>query len=256
MIVLAILAALQAAPAAPAAAADTTAGRTLASYPFRVGEEYHYTARLGVLTVGEASMAVPRIDTIRGSPTFVLRFTLNGRALFFTVDDTLTSWTGIRDFKSRRFLQKNMEDGSLWLRDRAIFADSGYYRTLGDSTKSPTPQVPMDDAAFFYFVRTIPLEVGKTYSFDRYFIKDKNPIIVRVLKRDGCDLPDGRHLQCLVLAPVVKAKGMFSEEAQARVYLTDDPLRIPVEIRSRFPFGVISLKLRQMTIPGTPQAAG
>ncbi|MGH7590864.1 MAG: DUF3108 domain-containing protein, partial [Gemmatimonadales bacterium] len=107
----------------------------------------------------------------------------------------------------------------------------------------------------FYFVRTIPLEVGKTYSFDRYFMKDKNPIIVQVLKRDGCDLPDGRHLQCLVLAPVVKTKGMFSDRAQARVYLTDDALRIPVEIRSRFPFGVIDLKLRAMTIPPTPQMA-
>lgn len=255
MILLAILAALQGAPH-PAVAVPDTALRTLASYPFQVGEEYHYTARLGVLTVGEASMAIPRIDTVRGTPTFVLRFTLNGHALFFTVDDTLTSWTGIEDFKSRRFLQKNNEDGSLWLRDRAIFADSGYYRTLGDSARNPTPDVPMDDAAFFYFVRTIPLEVGQTYAFDRYFMKDKNPIIVRVLKRDGCDLPDGRHLQCLVLAPVVKAKGMFSEQAQARVYLTDDELRIPVEIRSRFPFGVISLKLRQMSIPGTGKAAG
>ncbi|HEU5358664.1 MAG TPA: DUF3108 domain-containing protein [Gemmatimonadales bacterium] len=255
MIPLAILAALQAAPHAPAIPRDTTV-RTLASYPFQVGEEYGYTARLGVLTIGSASMAIPRIDTIRNAPSFVFRFTLNGRALFFTVDDTLTSWTGIADFKSRRFLQKNMEDGSLWLRDRAIFADSGYFRTLGDSSHSPTPDVPLDDAAFFYFVRTIPLEVGQTYTFSRYFVKDQNPITVRVLKRDGCDLPDGRHLQCLVLAPVVKAKGMFSAEAQARVYLTDDRLRIPVEIQSRFPFGVIILKLHDMKVPPIGPVAG
>ncbi|MGB7212705.1 MAG: DUF3108 domain-containing protein [Gemmatimonadales bacterium] len=254
MILLAILAAMQATVPAAAAIPDST-DHTLASYPFQVGEEYHYTARLGIITVGEASMSIPTIDTVRGAPTFVFRFTLNGRALFFTIDDTLTSWTGIRDFKSRRFLQKNNEDGSLWLRDRIILADSGYYRTLGDSTRSPTPEIPLDDAAFFYFVRTIPLEIGKTYSFDRYFMKDKNPIVVQVLKRDGCDLPDGRHLQCLVLAPVVKTKGMFSERAQARVYLTDDALRIPVEIRSRFPFGVIDLKLRDMKIPATAPMA-
>lgn len=250
-----LAAALVAVQATPAVAPDTTGPRTLASYPFHVGEEYRYTARLGVLTVGEASMSIPGIDTVRNVPSFVFRFTLNGHALFFTVDDTLTSWTGIQDFKSRRFLQKNNEDGSLWLRDRTILADSGYYRTLGDSSRSPTPEIPLDDAAFFYFVRTIPLEVGKTYSFERYFMKDKNPIVVQVLKRDDCDLPDGRHLQCLVLAPVVKTKGMFSERAQARVYLTDDPLRIPVEIRSRFPFGVIDLKLRSMTIPPAPGSA-
>lgn len=244
MIAFALLAALQGAASPP----DTN--RTAADYPFKVGEEYHYTARLGVLSVGDASMTIPRIDTVRGDETFVFRFTLNGRVPFFTIDDTLTSWTGVRDFKSRRFLQKNTENGSLWLRDRVILADSGYYRTLGDSTKNPTPDTPMDDAGFFYFVRTIPLEVGKTYEFSRYFMKDRNPIVVQVLKRDGCDLPDGRKTQCLVLAPVVKSKGMFAAEAQARVYLTDDSLRIPVEIRSRFPFGVVSLKLTTMKTAG------
>jgi hypothetical protein len=240
VIALALLALLQGAAPAP----DTTA--TAADYPFRVGEEYHYSARLGVLTVGNASMLIPRIDTLRGDPVFVFQFTLNGRVPFFTIDDTLTSWTGVQDFKSRRFLQKNTENGSLWLKDRIILADSGYYRTLGDSARNPTPDVPMDDAGFFYFVRTIPLEVGKTYQFSRYFMKDRNPIVIQVLKRDDCDLPGGRATRCLVLAPVVKSKGMFSAEAQARVYLTDDAQRIPVEIRSRFPFGVISLKLTSM----------
>ncbi|MFI5235358.1 MAG: DUF3108 domain-containing protein [Gemmatimonadales bacterium] len=248
MIGLALLALLQG-PAGHAA-------RAVDRYPFRVGEEFHYTARLGVLSVGDASMAIPRIDTVRGTESFVFRFTLNGRALFFTIDDTLTSWTGTADFKSRRFLQKNNEDGSLWLRDRLIFPDSGYYRTLGDSARNPTPDDPMDDAGFFYFVRTIPLEVGKTYSFPTYFMKDRNPVTIQVLKRDDCELPDGRKLQCLVLAPIVKAKGMFSESSQARVYLTDDALRIPVEIRSRFPFGVISLKLREIKLPSASPAAG
>lgn len=249
MIGVALLTALQlAAPQAD----TTTAAR---QYPFRVGEMYRYTARLGVLSIGDASMSLTGVDTVRGAPSFVFRFTLNGRALFFTVDDTLTSWTGIRDFRSRRFLQKNMEDGSLWLRDRLIFPDSGYYRTLGDTAHNATPTDPMDDAAFFYFVRTIPLEVGKTYTFDRYFMKDHNPVTIQVLKRDGCDLPDGRHVQCLVLAPVIRAQGMFSESSQARVYLTDDALRIPVEIRSRFPFGVIALKLKEMTIPAADSTA-
>lgn len=240
MIALALAALLQ----SPAPAPDTA--RQAADYPFHVGEEYHYAARLGVLTVGHASMLIPRIDTVRGDPVFVFQFTLNGRVPFFTIDDTLTSWTGVSDFRSRRFLQKNTENGSLWLRDRLIFPDSGYYRTLGDTAHVPTPDVPMDDAGFFYFVRTIPLEVGKTYQFDRYFIKDRNPIVVQVLKREECDLPGDHETTCLVLAPVVKSKGMFSAEAQARVYLTDDAERIPVEIRSRFPFGVISLKLTSM----------
>ena len=39
-------------------------------------------------------------------------------------------------------------------------------------------------ASFLYFLRTIPLDVGETYTFDRYFRPDRNPVTIKVLRTE------------------------------------------------------------------------
>src|SRR3712207_8153633 len=57
------------------------------------------------------------------------------------------------------------------------------------------PYTTLFRSAFFYFVRVTPLEVGKTYSYHRYFRKDKNPVTIEALKREKMELPDGSKIQ-------------------------------------------------------------
>jgi hypothetical protein len=219
--------------------------RTAADYPFAVGERFRYQVKLGIFSVGRASMHVSAIDTIRGHEAFRLRFILNGKALFFSLDDTLTSWTGIRDFRSRRFLQLNNEDGKKRVRDYTIHPDSGYYRRGNrQDTTYATVADPLDDVAFFYWVRTLPLEVGQSYSWDRYFRPDRNPVRIRVLRRQNCELPGNEKRRCLLIQPSIRARGMLGEASNARILITDDVDRIPVEVRSSFSFGTLVLKLR------------
>jgi hypothetical protein len=130
-----------------------------------------------------------------------------------------------------------------------IFPDSGFYREKGRDTTFSSPSEPLDDAAFFYFVRITPLEVGKKYVFERYFRKEKNPVTIEVMKREKMKLPDGSEVQCLVLHPVIDTKGMFSKRSDTRIWLTDDERRLPVQIRSKFPFGTITLRLKGMVVP-------
>jgi hypothetical protein len=241
---LALLLLLAAAPVA--AQEDTLPAPT---YPFGVGERFRYQVKLGLFSVGRATMEVMRTDTLRGHDVFELRFTLNGKALFFSLDDTLTSWTGVRDFRSYRFVQDNNEDGKERYRSYNIFPDSGYYRTGGrPDTTYATSVDPLDDTGFFYWVRTLPLEVGQTYTWDRYFRPDRNPVRIRVLKRENCELPGDRKRKCLLIQPSIKSRGMLSESADARILLTDDADRIPVEVRSSFSFGTLVLKLREVRL--------
>ena len=227
--------------ATPALAQDSTA-----PWPFEVGERFTYQVKLGLFSVGRATMAVLARDSVRGHETFVLRFTLNGRALFFSLDDTLTSWTGTRDFHSYRFLQDNNEDGRQRLKDYRIFPDSGFYRVNQRDTTFSTVADPLDDTAFFYWVRTLPLVVGETYTWDRYFRPDRNPVRIRVLKRQNCELPGDQKRKCLLIQPSIRAKGMLGESSDARILMTDDAQRIPVEVRSNFSFGTLVLKLREV----------
>ena len=92
--------------------------------------------------------------------------------------------------------------------------------------------------------------------FDRYFKKEKNPVVIEVVKRERMELPDGSKVQCLVLHPVIDTKGLFSKRSDTRVWLTDDERRLPVQIRTKFPFGTITLRLKNMVIPGSGAPAG
>jgi hypothetical protein len=225
------------------------------SYPFAVGETLTYSAKLGLLTLGSGTLQVAALDSIRGAEAFRFRFRLQGKTLFYSLDDVLESWVGIEDFNSRRFVQDFVENDKPTHRSFEIYPDSGFFRERGRDTTQPSPPDPLDDTAFFYFVRLTPLEVGKKYVYARYFRKEKNPVTIEVVKREKMELPGGKAVDCLVLHPVIDTKGMFSKRSDTRIWLTDDARRLPVQIRSKFPFGTITLRLKDMVLPPTPADA-
>jgi uncharacterized protein DUF3108 len=225
------------------------------AYPWRVGETLTYSAKLGMLTLGQGTLQVAGIDTVRGAESFRFRFRLQGKTVFYSLDDVLESYTGTHDLVSRRFVQDFVENEKPSHRLYDIFPDSGFFREAGKAGEQPAPHDALDDAAFFYFVRVTPLEVGRTYSFDRYFRKEKNPVTIQVVKREKLELPDGNEVQCFVLHPVIDTKGMFSKRSDTRIWITDDERRLPVQIRTKFPFGTITLRLREMVLPAADTPA-
>lgn len=61
-------------------------------------------------------------------------------------------------------------------------------------------------------------------------------------------MPDGTKVPCLVLHPIVdEPNGMFSARSDARLWLTDDSRRIPVQIQSTYNFGTVKLVLQKVT---------
>jgi hypothetical protein len=246
-----LLLALQAAQPGPAARPLPV----MPDYPFAVGERLTFSAKLGIISLGEGTVEVAATDTVRGVDAFLFRFTLAGGVPLYSLDDTLESWTGVQDLLSRRFVQRQLEGGKTRFRHYEIFPDSGIYHELVKHKTGAASSAPIDDAAFLYFVRITPLEVGKTYEFDRYFRKELNPVVLTVHKREQMDLPDGTKAQCLVIQPIIgETGGLFSRQSDTRVWLTDDARRIPVQIRMRFPFGVITMRLKEMHLPTRPPA--
>ena len=108
---------------------------------------------------------------------------------------------------------------------------------------------PLDDVSFIYFVRTIPLEVGRTYTWNRYWKADGNPVTVRVLRRERIEVPAGTF-NTLVLQPIIQTDGLFGEGGEALIYLTDDNRRLLVKMTSRVPvIGNLTLQMESYT-PG------
>ncbi|HTO74054.1 MAG TPA: DUF3108 domain-containing protein [Gemmatimonadales bacterium] len=233
--------------AAPVAVPDTAVAP---SWPFGVGEEFQYDAKLGMLKLGTGNISVVAVDTVRGVPSYHLRFAIDGGVVVFKINSTLESWVGTGDMISRRFHKDSKENDRVYTHHYEIYPDSGFTRENRDSF--PTPKNPLDDAAFFFFIRTVPLEVGKTYRFNRYFHEDTNPVVVKVAKRESCDMPDGKKTQCLLLQPTVGKDGMFAPRAESQLWVTDDVHRVPVQLRTKFPFGTLTLKISSIKYAPKP----
>ena len=94
----------------------------------------------------------------------------------------------------------------------------------------------------------MPLEVGKTYTFDRYYKPDRNPVTLRVLRKERVTVPAGTF-DAVVVQPVIKTKGIFSEGGQAEVWISDDARRMIVQMKSQLKFGSLNLYLRSTRFP-------
>ena len=232
-------------------ATATTPAPAPTAVPFPVGERLVYGARYGPFSVGTATMEVAGVDTIRAVEAVHFRFLIDGGALWYHIHQNLESWVGRRDFRSRRFLNQTEEKGKAWERKFEIYPDSGMYREAGRDSAAPTVADPLDDAAFLYWIRTVPLEIGKRYEYRRYFRPERNPVIVEVLKRERVNVA-GRKWDAIVIRPrIPNGGGIFAEKADARMWLSDEQPRIMLALQSNFSFGQVTLKLKAYSAPAT-----
>lgn len=267
-----LLAAYPAARAQEAPAArDTIVPDTAAeaAWPFGIGERATYAVTFGPVRVGSASLAVEAADTVRGTPAYRVAMELRGGTFFYHLDDRQVSWIAAHPFRSLRFDQRLREGG--YRRDRTYCLDQAagrYWRfdqaddgswhaPPGDEglvEGMPMPPAALDEIAFLYFARTLPLEPGTTYRFARYFEAEGNPVVLEVLRRETITVPAGRF-RTIVVHPIIRTGGMFGEGGQAEVYFSDDERHVVVELQTSMKVGRLNLYLRDYRAGG-PGPAG
>lgn len=220
------------------------AGGDVVSRPFAVGERLTYSVRVAKVGRGTAVGEILGTETIRGRTVYHTVFRINGSMLFFKVRDLYESWFDPNTFVSLRYHQ-DIDQGP-YDRNRTfeIFPERGVYKDAAGN-EVPTVEQPLDDGAFLYFLRTIPLEVGKTYTWNRYFKPDRNPVRVTVVRRERIRVPAG-EFDAFVLQPSIKAKGIFAENANAEVWISDDDSRVMLQMKTRLPFGAVSFQLKSI----------
>jgi hypothetical protein len=225
-------------------------------FPFGVGERLDFEARFGGVRVGNAFMEVYGFEQLRGRDAYHTMFRISGGTLFFKVDSRFDSWVDAASFSSLRFRQDQNEGGRDRERQYEIFPERATYRDeQGQEFASVSD--PLDDGSFLYFVRATPLEVGREYEYNRYFKPDRNPVRIRVLRRERVKVPAG-EFAAVVVQPIIKAKGLFSEGGHAEVWISDDPQRRILQIRTRFAGLRLSLHLTAYRPPvsGGPNVSG
>ncbi len=244
------------APAAPTARAPATrpaqrdSGRAAAPASahggarpvFGIGERADYEVKFGIVHVGSGDMEVVDTETVRGQTVWHTVFHIHGGTFFYHVNDVLESWFTTGSLASLRFVQHLDEGGAKRDRTYEIYPDRQVY-VQNAKPEQPSVSAPLDDGSFLYFVRTIPLEVGQTYNFDRYFNPKANPVTIRVLRKEKVTVPAGTF-NAIVVQPIIKTAGIFSQKGEAQIWIADDSTRAMLQMKSKLSFGSINLYLR------------
>jgi len=237
------------AAAQPTPPAPSRLAVALARLPFKDNERLEYQVKYGFLGVGSAVLEVQGLDSVRGMPAIHASFRVSGGVRFYRVNDDYESWFDPETFSTLRAAQ-SIDEGSYdrqrtfeFFPDRQVFIENG-------KPEAPTVPDPLDEASFLFFVRSIPLEVGQTYEFQRYFRPDKNPVRVVVVRKEPVKVPAGTF-NAIVVRPVIKTSGIFGEGGRAEAWFTDDSTRTLVQLKSSLKFGSLNLYLRSRR-PGTP----
>src|SRR5262252_887237 len=219
------------------------ASTTAASRPFSIGERLSYNVYFGPKKVGSGSMHLVGMDTIRGRPAYHATLRIKGGIPSYKVDDTFESWFAIDDLSSLRYNQDQTEGSRKRAHRYEIYPERRLYDDLTDEKpEQPSVDEPLDEGSFLYFVRTVPLEIGQTYEFPRYYKPDRNPVTVRVVRRERVTVPAGTF-DAVVIQPIIKTKGAYSDGGRAEVWMSDDEHRMIVQMKSQLSFGSINLYL-------------
>lgn len=222
---------------------DTLAARA----PWGPGEHLVYKVKLGWFNVGSGWLTLDGMDIVRGHLTYRAVMGISGGALGFSIDDKYTSWFDVETLQSWRFVRKY---GGSYTSQRhyEFYPERDLWdREDNDESGPMSTDQPVDEIAFIYFLRTLPLEVGDTYTFHRYFKEDGNPIVVEVVRKDRRETDAGKF-NTIVVRPTFESEGLFSEDGEAELHFSDDEHRLLVYMEvnvPRFPGGM-SLHLEQV----------
>ena len=267
------------APPAPAQTSDTlNAGGTSAqaagttavradrtpepvSWRFPVGEAATYDVQVALGRVnaprplGEARLAVEGREVVDGVSAYRLALEMEGGIPFvYQLDDRQVSWVGTGPLRTLRF-EEHLRQGD-YRRDRLCRMDqrAGRYSCFREEEGDwvpiegrrdvPMPEDALDEISLLYLVRSLPLEPGDRYRFDRLFEEDGNPVEIEVLRREEIRVPAGRFAT-IVVRPTIRTDGLFGQEGRAEVYITDDERRAIVKIASTMKMGRIDLLLTE-----------
>jgi hypothetical protein len=147
---------------------------------------------------------------------------------------------------------KNTREGSHTLDERVEFdAKAGTARRWKNGRERQPLQTPvptLDTLGAIYFIRTLPLEVGRTFSFSVQSGDKVYPMQVKVLERRNAKTALGR-LDVFVVEPSFADGGLFGGKGKSVIWVTAEAPCTVVRISSELPFGSLTASLTKVERP-------
>ncbi len=218
-------------------------------------EKLVFSMSWGLLSVGEATLAVDKIVMFNGRPAYHIVSEARSNAFldtFYVVRDRNESWLDARTLTSLGY-SKNIREGkffrdewTLYDRDAGTFVNRRVSRDGSFSVHSGTiPASVQDILSSIYFTRASPLADGAEVKID-VNTPDNWPLIIKVVRRESLKVPLGRFAAVLV-EPAMAREGIFVQKGKRlRLWFSDDPERRMLMMKAEVFFGNVTASLREM----------
>jgi hypothetical protein len=212
----------------------TRAGDHGSNLPFVTGESLTYSVTVGNIASGRGTMVVEGPVALRGVATLLLRSDMRAGTGLLNGSGRSRSWLDSERMTSLRFSKDERRVLSRYSEAVDMYPAERRWKAADGRSGTNTIDAPLDELSFIYFIRTLPLEPGATYSFTRHFEQGRNPVAVTVLGRETVSVGAGTFAT-VVVEMRVKDPRNYRGQGIIRLYMTDDECRTPVRIASSVP---------------------
>ena len=215
--------------------------------PFGPGESLRFSIEYGLIKAGSAWLEVAAMETYRGRSCyhFVSRAESNDfMSKIYKVRDRIDSLVDAEGLYSYRY-RKHIREGDYKKNYDASYDPRAGKVKYSDGKIFDMTAYARDGLAAFYYMRFVPLEVGRDVVIPHHSDKASSDIVVKVHRKETVDVPAGRFA-CVVIEPVMSAGGLFKNSGRLTIWVTDDARRIPVLMKSKIPVGSIDAVLQEI----------
>ncbi len=214
--------------------------------PFGEGEWLKFSIDYGVINAGGAVMEVNGIRRIMGRECFDIRTEAKSNRFFsqfYKVWDRAQTFVDTETVLPWRF-EKHLREGS-YEKDLVIkFDRNGHFARYENGDEVSMHPYTQDELSAFYYLRTLPLEVGKDVFIDNHTNRKNYPLKVIVHRRETIEV-DAGEFDCFVIEPVIREGGIFTAKGTLTIWITADERRMPVKMSTKILVGSITASLQK-----------
>ncbi len=215
------------------------------SIHFKVGERLTYGLSWGIISAGTAAFEVAERQMLDGRPVIKIVHTAKSNdfvSAFYPVNNRVETLVDEEMIYPYRLLFKRRE-GKRKNDIEAIFDQTAHRATVTKDGNTETMEVPpavQDTLSVLYFSRTLPaLATGSSTIIHVNHDKKNYRLELRVEGTERLKGPLGEFDTVRILA-IMPFKGLFLNEGNIRVWVTNDTARIPVLMKAKVLIGSIS----------------
>jgi hypothetical protein len=231
--------------AQPPVPKDTVDLRTVPQTALKAPEELLFDIIWGGWTFKWVHAGTASLDLLptANSKVWQIRSLARGNKFFqsfYPVRDTVISFINIKGIYPLKF-HKILHEGSYHAWGWTDY-DQERNRVTTQDTSFAVQPFTHDILSAFYFIRTQPLEVGKSFELSAVSGKKNYKLKVICHREETVEVPAGKF-KTWMIEPILKEDGLFKAKGQLWIWVTRDARRMPVKMQSKIPVGSIKAEL-------------